>query len=1852
MPVASELLVRINADTGNLERGLSSADKQVSGFAKSAGALGGVATAAFVGLGAAAVGLGAGFGASISAASSFEATLSQVGAVSGATKGELAGLSALALQMGADTSFSAGEAAQAMAELAKGGIAVGDMASVLPGTLNLAAAGGLGLAQAATIATDTMSIFSKQGVSMDQVANAFAGAANISSISVQDMAESMKYVGPVASSMGISLEDTSAAIALLGANGLKGSQAGTGLRTMLVSLASPSKEAAGLMKDLGINMFDSGGKIKDMAGISGELKTALAGMTDQQRLATLETLFGKEGMSAAIAMMGEGENSIQSYTQKLAAAATAEATGKAMLDNFAGSMEALKGSVETAAITLGMAFLPVLRQLVDAATGAVNAALPFIKAWGPQLAAGLQAGIAAIPGIIATVQAFGAAIAATFGALGSGDFSNVFGPIITAISLAFGPETAGKVTLFVSSLVTGLNLARDAVITAKQAFSGDWISADSIATPVRLIGEAFTLLGDGVRTVQGFLAGLPAPVLAAAAGFIALGPAVSVVSAVLPLLIGAFTGLGPVIGVLTSTLPLLGSVIAAIGLPITLLIAAVAALGIAWATNFMGIQQAAAGPIAAIGALITGTLIPAVQQGIAFIAPLVAQMGTAFQTAFATISPVLQQIGAGLLAFGTSVGPIFATLGGLIVSSLGPAITALVNFGSVIIPQIALAFANLMQQVGPVLTTLAALITANMTTIQTVMTSAWTIITTIISTAFTVITSLVTAFVQVLSGDFSGAWTTIEAMVGTVWTNIQTLVMAGVTAITAMLSAFAGAIAPLLQSAWDGITSAVSSAWSAITSAVQSGVDAVTSTVGGWASSLGSTVGYVWAEIQATVRGAWEGIKATVIEAVQGILSGIQSGWAAVTGAVQSALDTIKSVIDSVWNAIPEDIRADLELIVSTVRDRFAAKLAAIQEAMTTIGTAISTGWTTITTAIGTALTTIGTAVTTGWTTITTAITTAMTTIGTTIDTAWATISTTIGTAMTTIGSAIDTAWSGISSAIGTALSGIGSAIDTAWSSVSTATSTAWTAFVSTITTQVSAAVSKVQGFGDSVASALSGIVGTARSGAAAIGQAIIDGISGAISAGAGALASIAGDVVRGALDAAKGALGIHSPSKEFAYVGQMAMAGLAGGIDEGSGDVDDSLSTVIGGFVDQVKRAFGTQGGILQGTGTPTQVMGAVKREIGDAFDLLLGGMQDAIEKAQGLVQYAKNLKTEAEEYVYNMEAAARLFAQGMAIGGATASGTTAAVALHSGEVIGNSIAQGARNALQIHSPSQVMATIGNQVVAGLVQGMGANAQDAAKKAAEVAKGVADAVQATLGALKALGGLQVASLPGGDQVGGFVGAIKQVVAALGEAAGAASGKGLDAAAKYAESAGKIMSFVGGGTEALGKLATAALPTTAAVYRLDVLIRAAVDDFAVMAERVGTEMLGLAADFATGAGAVVDTVGKGADAFTKLATYVAPAPTAIYALGKTMTLVVQDFAAIADLLGTRMVALAATFAEGGGKVAETVGKGVAGLVQLATFAAPAPAMIYAFGKTIMLVVQDFAAIADQIGVVAVADAARFAEGAGKVVATVGAGITGFLGLAKFSAPTQATMDAFLATVRYTVARFAEMATTLDADGAKATSAFSDAAAKSMGAVGAGVTAFKDMATLVLPVPAAIDDLVNTIRYAVGQVAAAAGLFGGDTLAAATAFGTAASGVFAALKSGLDLFTALGKLDAPLTTNWLDPLVQLMGGVLTRSATLVTQAQQLKSDADLFSATLGQAFAGFTNAGGGFGGGLGLGSPVPVAVPNGGGGGGGGGGGTTNVYVTITGNTLLSDDPATADALARLLKPRLAQVGGY
>jgi len=222
------------------------------------------------------------------AAVSFDPTnpnsISTVGAMWDAIR---TALSDAAIKLGQDTTLSgigATDAAAAMAQLAAAGFSVDDMTGgVTRGVLLLASATGTDVARAAAIAGDSFGAFRKNmgltAADMPKIADLFVGAANVSSIGLEDIGESMKMVGPVAASMGITIEEVTAAIAALGNQGIKGGEAGTALRGVLASLVDPSKESAKLIKTLGLDFRDSAGKMKDFGGIAEELRTKTANLT-------------------------------------------------------------------------------------------------------------------------------------------------------------------------------------------------------------------------------------------------------------------------------------------------------------------------------------------------------------------------------------------------------------------------------------------------------------------------------------------------------------------------------------------------------------------------------------------------------------------------------------------------------------------------------------------------------------------------------------------------------------------------------------------------------------------------------------------------------------------------------------------------------------------------------------------------------------------------------------------------------------------------------------------------------------------------------------------------------------------------------------------------------------------------------------------------------------------------------------------------------------------------------------------------------------------------------------------------------------------------------------------------------------------------------------------------------------------------------------------------------------------------------------------------------------------------------------------------------------------------------------
>jgi len=304
----------------------------------------------------------------------FEAAMSRVKAISGATADEFKGLNELALQLGADTAFSAKEAAQGMENLASAGFSVNEITAAMPGMLDLAASGGLDVALAADIASSALRGFNIDASQSGHVADVLAQVAAATNASVTDMGDALKYAAPPANALGLSIEEVSAAIGLMANSGIKGAQAGTTLRGSLISLASPSKEAAGLMSKLAFNAFDAEGKMLPLKDVVDRLNKSTAKLTDQKKADAIATLFGKEALSGMMVVLDAGPEKLDSLTKSfIKSDGAAKNMAATMLDNTKGSIDAMMGSIETAGISLSKSFAPTVIKAAEKITELANA---------------------------------------------------------------------------------------------------------------------------------------------------------------------------------------------------------------------------------------------------------------------------------------------------------------------------------------------------------------------------------------------------------------------------------------------------------------------------------------------------------------------------------------------------------------------------------------------------------------------------------------------------------------------------------------------------------------------------------------------------------------------------------------------------------------------------------------------------------------------------------------------------------------------------------------------------------------------------------------------------------------------------------------------------------------------------------------------------------------------------------------------------------------------------------------------------------------------------------------------------------------------------------------------------------------------------------------------------------------------------------------------------------------------------------------------------------------------------------------------------------------------------------------
>lgn len=316
----------------------------------------------------------AGLGAMVAVTANFEQSMSMVEAATRGSAEEMERLRQAAIEAGAETAFSASEAAAGIENLAKAGLSTTDiLEGGLTGALDLAAAGTIEVAQAAEIAATTMNQFGLGGEDVAHIADVLAASAGKAQGEVTDMANSLKYVGPVAAQMGISLEETAGSVALLASQGILGEQAGTSLRGMLTALTSPSKVAAKEMERLGISMYDASGQFIGIEGLAGQLQGAMTDLGAAERDAALGRIFGNEQITAARILYAEGADAVRDWSQQVDDSGFAAETAATKLDNLKGDIEAFTGALESALIGAGDGSQGALRGIVQGSTRAVNA---------------------------------------------------------------------------------------------------------------------------------------------------------------------------------------------------------------------------------------------------------------------------------------------------------------------------------------------------------------------------------------------------------------------------------------------------------------------------------------------------------------------------------------------------------------------------------------------------------------------------------------------------------------------------------------------------------------------------------------------------------------------------------------------------------------------------------------------------------------------------------------------------------------------------------------------------------------------------------------------------------------------------------------------------------------------------------------------------------------------------------------------------------------------------------------------------------------------------------------------------------------------------------------------------------------------------------------------------------------------------------------------------------------------------------------------------------------------------------------------------------------------------------------
>lgn len=762
--------------------------------------------------------------AAVKTAADFDSAMSQVAAVSGATGKDFDALRNKAREMGAKTKFSATEAAEAMNYMAMAGWKTEDMLDGIEGVMNLAAASGEDLAATSDIVTDALTAFGLSAKDSGHFADILAAASSNANTNVSMMGETFKYCAPIAGALGFSAEDTAEAIGLMANAGIKSSQAGTALRTIMNNLAGDVKISGKAIGDVTIATTNADSSMRDLSDILADCRSAFGNLTESEKAQAAESLVGKNAMSGFLALMNAGEDDIAKLSSAIDNCdGSAEKMAMTMQDNLAGQLTILKSQLQELAISFGDILMPAIRSIVSKLQGFVDklngmdegtkrtivTIALLVASIGPllviigtaisKIGVAMQ-GVVKLANCISKLKVSVQGGTGVLGKLGAA-LGGISAPVLAVVAVI-----AVLVAAFVHLWKTNEGF-RDAIIGTwnriKDTISG---FCQGIVDRLNALGFQFTDIVDVLKTVWDGFCQVLAPIFEGVFNNIAniLSTVTGVITGILDVFIGIFTG--------------------------------------NWSQAWTGVKEIFSSIWNGISSFFTNILN--VIKGVADV--VLGWFGTSWNEVWTNIKTFFEGIWNGIATFFTTIWETLKNIVTVGIMAIGSILSA--AFDIITLPFrfiwenckeiIISVWDAIKSKISTVIHAVASVISTVMNAIKTVFSTVWNAIKTVVTTVVNAIKSVVTTVFNAIKSTATTVWNAIKAAVTTPVNAIKSTVTTVFNSVKSTVTSIFNGIKSTATSVWNGIKTAITTPIEAAKNKVKSVVDAIKGFFSGMKISL------------------------------------------------------------------------------------------------------------------------------------------------------------------------------------------------------------------------------------------------------------------------------------------------------------------------------------------------------------------------------------------------------------------------------------------------------------------------------------------------------------------------------------------------------------------------------------------------------------------------------------------------------------------------------------------------------------------------------------------------------------------------------------------------------------------------------------------------------------------------------------------------------------------------------------------------------------------------------------------------------------------------------------------------------